>query len=125
MNNQTFKDLVQFGVLENRTGSSWRISFALNENSNVFKGHFPNQPILPGVIMIEITKRAAQLALEAELILVSAGNFKFLKMVDPSVISNAVLGFEVIEKEDAWRVKAQIKANEEIYFKADALYKLK
>jgi len=125
MNNQVFKELVQFGVLENKLSGAYGIALVLNENSDVFNGHFPDQPILPGVVMIEMTKRATQLVLEKELALVTAGNFKFLKMIDPSVITNAILGFEVIKKEDTWRVKAQIKAGEEIYFKADALYKLK
>lgn len=125
MNNKAFKDLVQFDILERGVDGAWRISFDLNENSTVFKGHFPDQPILPGVVMIEMTKIAAQLALKKELALVSAGNFKFLKMIDPSMITNTLLEFEIIEKKDTWRVKAKIKAGEEIYFKADALYNLK
>ncbi len=125
MNNQAFNDLVKFASIQNKEDGTYGMPFSLNENSTVFTGHFPNQPILPGVVMVEMTKRAAQIVLGVKLTLVSAGNFKFLKMVEPGVAATTILNFEITIKEDTWRVKAQIKADEEIYFKADALYKHK
>ena len=125
MNNRYFSDLIQFDGLQKLEDDQYNLPFSINRESKVFDGHFPNQPILPGVVMIEMTKRALEMALGAELILESAGNFKFLKLVDPNVMKNAVLDFTIAIKEDAWRVKAQLIFLNEIYFKADAIYKRK
>jgi len=40
-------------------GSKIRISARLPERSPIFDGHFPNFPILPGVMMLEIMNHAA------------------------------------------------------------------
>jgi len=40
-------------------GSTIRISSRLPERSPVFDGHFPNFPLLPGVMMLEIMNHAA------------------------------------------------------------------
>lgn len=123
MKDQAFNDLIQFDGLQKLDEGQFNLPFSINKESSVFDGHFPDQAILPGVVMIEMTKRAAEIALEKELSLVSAGNFKFLKMVDPNLIKNADLGFSITIKDDGWRVKAQIKFEDEIYFKADAFYR--
>ena len=123
MNDQAFNDLIQFDGIQKLDEDQFNLPFLINKESSVFDGHFPDQAILPGVVMIEMTKRAAEIALEKELSLVSAGNFKFLKMVDPNLIKNADLGFSITIKDDGWRVKAQIKFEDEIYFKADAFYR--
>ncbi len=125
MNDQAFNDLVQFGSPEKLEGGFYNLPFAILRDSAVFEGHFPHQPILPGVVMIAMISRAAELALEMDLEMESARNFKFLKMVDPDLIKSAILHFSIITKEEGWRVKAQIKFEGEIYFKADAFYKRK
>ena len=105
-----------------KTDPGYSLPFSINKESEVFEGHFPNQPILPGVVMIELVQRAVEEVLALKLEVKSAGNFKFLKMIDPVVVPSASLIFSIIVKEDSWRVKAQIKNNDDTYFKADVLY---
>ena len=121
MNTDIFNNLIEFGPLD-QNDSGYILPFAINKESQVFEGHFPNQPILPGVVMIELVQRAAELVVGEELAMKSAGNFKFLKMIDPVKLPSANLNFTITEKEDGWRVKAQIKNKEDIYFKADGFY---
>ncbi len=125
MNDQAFNSLIQFEPIKKIEDEWYSLPFAINNNSEVFDGHFPNQPILPGVVMIELTKRAVEISLAKKLKLDSAGNFKFLKMIDPNVIKVAAISFKIITKNDGWSVKAQIKYKDEICFKADAFYKSK
>jgi len=121
MDEQIFNQLIEFGEL-NQEDSTYNLPFSVLRSSQVFEGHFPNQPILPGVAMIELVQRATELVLKQKLELKSAGNFKFLMMIDPDKVPKANLIFSIVPKEDGWRVKAQIKHNENIYFKADAFY---
>lgn len=121
MNTEIFNQLIEFGEL-NQDDSTYNLPFTILRSSQVFEGHFPNQPILPGVAMIELVQRATELALSKQLEVKSAGNFKFLRMIDPDKVSNANLVFSIITKDEGWRVKAQIKHEGDIYFKADVLY---
>jgi 3-hydroxyacyl-[acyl-carrier-protein] dehydratase len=125
MNEQTFNKLVQFDNLEKLGDGLYQIPIAILRDSEVFDGHFPDQPVLPGVVMIAIISRAVELALEMDLKMESARNFKFLKIVDPDLIESAMIDLNIITKEEGWRVKGQIKFQDEIYFKADAFYKRK
>jgi len=122
MKKEAFSKIIQLGQLETLAIGDYKLSFSILKTSEVFKGHFPQQPILPGVIMIELTKRAAELAIVKKLKLVSAGNFKFLKMVDPNLIETADMQLTVADIERGWRVKAEIIFHDQIYFKADACY---
>jgi 3-hydroxyacyl-[acyl-carrier-protein] dehydratase len=122
MNNKAFSELILFDELERADSDAFKLKFSINRASHVFDGHFPNQPILPGVVMVEMTKRASELALKKKLNLQTAGNFKFLKMVSPDEITHAEFVFTLTEKEGAWRIKAQLVFEDEIYYKADAIY---
>jgi 3-hydroxyacyl-[acyl-carrier-protein] dehydratase len=61
-------------------------------NEGFFQGHFPNNPVMPGVLICEAMAQAAavfarysepQLLKEKNLYLVGADNFKWKKMVLP------------------------------------------
>ena len=123
MNNSVFENLISFDSLKkNDESGAFELPFTILKTSEVFKGHFPGQPILPGVVMVEITKRAMEMATAEKLALVEAGNFKFLKMIDPTKVEKASLHFSVSELEDAWKVKAHIGDASGVYFKASATY---
>lgn len=49
----------------------------------IFQGHFPGQPVVPGVVMMQLVKEVLEQALEHPLQLVSAGQLKFLQFIDP------------------------------------------
>lgn len=49
----------------------------------IFQGHFPGQPVVPGVVMMQLVKEVLERALEHPLLLVSAGQLKFLQFIDP------------------------------------------
>jgi len=123
MRDDVFKNLIKFGVLRVVDTYSYELPFFINADSEVFIGHFPKQPIMPGVVMVEIIKRATEIAVDNKVDMVSASNFKFLKMVEPNEHKEAVLHFTIKNKDDTWRVKAQLKINNAIYFKSDAIYK--
>ncbi|MBN1145078.1 MAG: beta-hydroxyacyl-ACP dehydratase [Bacteroidales bacterium] len=55
----------------------------LNKEHPVFQGHFPGNPILPGVCTIQIIKELIDKGMEAEYMLTKAGNVKYLGFVNP------------------------------------------
>jgi 3-hydroxyacyl-[acyl-carrier-protein] dehydratase len=68
----------------------------LNREHPVFKGHFPGNPILPGVCTVQIIRELMEMALEKELLLTKAGNIKYLGFINP--VTTSAVQFEVVLK---------------------------
>jgi len=49
----------------------------------VFKGHFPGNPILPGVCTVQIIGELLEHALKKELMLIRASTIKYLRFINP------------------------------------------
>ncbi len=62
---------------ENET-ESWVV---LNPKHAIFKGHFPENPILPGVILIDIFKKEAENYSQEKLLISHIKTVKFLQVV--------------------------------------------
>lgn len=65
------------------TASTVEATIALNPEHRIFEGHFPGQPVVPGVCMLQIIKECLEQALQAKLTLARAGNIKFLTVLTP------------------------------------------
>lgn len=71
----------------------WLLTFSLNPNHAVFKGHFPGRPLLPGVCMVQIVKDVVCKLIGEPMFLAEAKQIKFLEMIIPKV--NEVLEFKL------------------------------
>ena len=56
----------------------------LNEQHKIFKGHFPGQPVLPGVCIMQMTREILESFLNKKLQLLKADDIRFSSMVDPT-----------------------------------------
>jgi 3-hydroxyacyl-[acyl-carrier-protein] dehydratase len=56
----------------------------LNPSHKIFDGHFPNNPVTPGVVQIQIVKELLEKALEKECVLKEVGRCKFLAILNPN-----------------------------------------
>lgn len=65
----------------------------INEDHDIFKGHFPGNPVLPGVCIIQIVKELMEEVCNKELQLIEAGNIKYLAFINP--LMNKILNFEI------------------------------
>ncbi len=71
-------------------GTEGRVEFDVNKNNDVFKGHFPGNPIFPGVLQMEGSAQACMWTLfgvedpeRHEGFFASVDSYKFKKMVRP------------------------------------------
>ena len=55
----------------------------LNPDHDVYKGHFPGQPVVPGVIQIQILRELAEKALGQKLFISEVTSAKYLNMIVP------------------------------------------
>lgn len=56
----------------------------INARHKIFEGHFPNQPVVPGVCMMQMVKEILESVIGKETNLVQAADMKFLAVIDPS-----------------------------------------
>jgi 3-hydroxyacyl-[acyl-carrier-protein] dehydratase len=75
----------------------------VNKDSEIFKGHFPGQPVVPGACMLQIVKDVLETALNIQLQLKKAGHLKFISMIDPEVTLEVQMDitYKLSEKEIA------------------------
>jgi 3-hydroxyacyl-[acyl-carrier-protein] dehydratase len=57
----------------------------LDKNSEIFTGHFPGQPVLPGACILQMVKEILERTLKIPLRLKKADQMKFLVLIDPRV----------------------------------------
>ena len=69
----------------------------LNKEHPVFQGHFPGNPILPGVCTIQIIKDLIDRGMGAKYMLTKAGNVKYLGFVNP--VANPEMLFDLALKQ--------------------------
>ena len=59
------------------------VDFCFESSAEVFAGHFPGQPILPGVFQVEMARAAAEWKLGRTLKLLAVRKAKFTRPVRP------------------------------------------
>jgi 3-hydroxyacyl-[acyl-carrier-protein] dehydratase len=93
-----------------------------NADHAIFKGHFPGQPVVPGVCMMQIMKDFAEDVVECKLTLTDGDNIKFLSIIDPHV--NNVIHVTVKTQSDGNRVSAtgSLSNEQQIFFKFEGIY---
>tara|TARA_B110000090_G_C13399464_1_gene452710 strand:- start:7639 stop:8031 length:393 start_codon:yes stop_codon:yes gene_type:complete len=61
-----------------------KASVKINETHKIFKGHFPDNPITPGVVLLQILKNCLEIKLGKPLLMHKLSNTKFLALVNPN-----------------------------------------
>ena len=99
-------DLYNIGSLQTQDDGKHLAIITLNPSHQIFQGHFPDQPILPGVCLIEILKVLVGKVTGNQMKMHSAATIKFVQAVDPKI--NPVLKFEIVirDSEKAFQVSA-------------------
>jgi 3-hydroxyacyl-[acyl-carrier-protein] dehydratase len=90
----------------------------INADSEILKGHFPGQPIVPGACMLQVVKDVLESALGYTLRLSKAGHLKFMIMIDPGKTLTVQLDI-AYKKVDDGDISATAKLSnaDVVYFK--------
>ncbi len=88
----------------------YTFSVTLNKEHRIYQGHFPQQPVVPGVCMIQMIRELAEQAAGRTLMYSGISNIKFLSVVDPTINSNLIIKLALDPVEDGgYSVKASIE----------------
>lgn len=93
----------------------------LNPEHDVFKGHFPNNPIAPGVCMLQILKELTEQATQTNLFIKECSNVKFMALINPEINSVLKIIIDTNKVEENFKIKASASFKETIALKVNAL----
>ena len=110
---------------EEKTGDAkYNFRILVNADHVIFNGHFPGNPIMPGVCMIQIIKELTESITRKSLIIQTLTNVKFMALINPEVNPELRLELEVIVSEDDLvKVKNTTYFNETTALKLSNVYK--
>ena len=94
----------------------------VDKNHSIFDGHFPEQPVLPGVCMMQLVKDLVEKAMSKKITMLEVIYCKFLNMLDPSKNNIVDIFISIKENESLLHVTAQLKSSEMVLLKMDAIY---
>lgn len=77
--------LTDFYILDaiERQGEEYTCVIRLNPEHDVYKGHFPDMPVIPGVCMLRIVKECVSAVLGVPVRYQTINSCKFLSVVNP------------------------------------------
>ncbi|PWB25250.1 3-hydroxyacyl-ACP dehydratase [Flavobacterium sp. HTF] len=118
------KDFYKILSEEKISDSKYVITILVNEKHDVFKGHFPGNPIMPGVCMIQIIKELTESITKSTLMIQTLANVKFMALINPEATPELRLELDVVTSEDNLvKVKNTTYFNETVALKLSNTYK--
>ena len=110
--------------LDKTAESKYLVMILINEKHEVFKGHFPGNPIMPGVCMMQIIKELTEQITENSLFMQSLSNVKFMALINPFITPELRLELDIISTEDNLiKVKNVSYFNETVALKLSSVYR--
>jgi 3-hydroxyacyl-[acyl-carrier-protein] dehydratase len=105
------------------TGENVKADLVINAGHKIFEGHFPQQPVVPGVCMMHMIKEIIEQVIEKKTNLVSANEMKFLAIIDPVQNNNIQASLKYTTAIDGGiAVTATLFKDEVIHFKFKGLF---
>lgn len=89
-----------FSIKNIESGEKHTIQITLNTNHKVYKGHFPENPIAPGVCLTQMVKETVEHITNKKLTMVTGDNIKFTAILNPEVNPNVTMSLSIKTKEN-------------------------
>ncbi|HET9053568.1 MAG TPA: hypothetical protein VFM90_05310 [Cyclobacteriaceae bacterium] len=93
----------------------------IDKNHQIFEGHFPGQPVVPGVCMLHLVKELLEQWAGKNLRIQSAANIKFLSIIDPAVNDRVHVSIQIEQLSTALKITASLFAGDVTFFKLKAV----
>lgn len=107
---------------EKADNGSFTANILLNKNHDIFKGHFPGNPVTPGVCMMQIIKELTEEFIGRKLFLKTASNVKFMAIINPFETPELKMILDITENETEVKVKNTTSFGETIALKMSVNY---
>ncbi|WP_140937276.1 hotdog family protein [Sphingobacterium lumbrici] len=120
------QDFYTLRALEQIDNQKYIACITLNKDHDIFKGHFPNHPVTPGVCMIQIIKELTESIVEKPLFMHKASNVKFMALINPEINPDLKLELDISGSgESEYKVKNISYFDDTVALKLVSTYRLK
>lgn len=113
-----FKDTLFTIVSENVSDGTAECNIQLNSEHPIYKGHFPSDPITPGVCIVQMVTDLFSHIQKQDFVLNKVKNVKFIQIIRPTEhpIVTYKLNWEP-EEDGAYKIKAIVCYHETVFSK--------
>ncbi len=101
-------------------GEKLQATLVLNPDHGIFKGHFPGQPVVPGVIQLQVIKELLEAHLNYKLQLTNMSQAKFLMMIIPDKEPLTVTLSHRLKETGYLHVDGEVSRGSQIFTKVKA-----
>ncbi len=114
-----FYKIKEFEISE----SQIRAVIRLNPDHEVYKGHFPGQPVVPGVVQLQIIKELLEKGLKKKLLISKIISAKYYSMITPDDMPVLEISIQLkYIKTGEYKIIAQISQEETFFTKVRAIF---
>lgn len=115
-----------FKIVNKEDGAETKYSVELNPQHNVYNGHFPGEPVCPGVCSVQMIRECIEDKLGKKLAIANLGQVRFTSLITPNANPNLDVTFSAAETEEGtYKVKATITAGETSFLSLKGELKVK
>lgn len=94
----------------------------IDPEHDIFKGHFPGQPVVPGVCMVQVVKELMEHGIDTPLLFSKGHQLKFLRLLVPAAGETVIVNLSWKQEETAYSTQAELKKDTEIVFKLSGVF---
>ena len=91
---------------------SHKIVISLNKDHNIYDGHFPGMPVVPGVCTLQMVKECAEGIIGKKLQYTEITNCKFSAMIVPSQNQEVEIALTLLPDGENFILKATVKGTD-------------
>ena len=118
------KDFYTLNTLQQIAANTYLCTLTLNAEHPIFKGHFPNSPVTPGVCMMQIVKNLTEQITGHQLQLTQMLNVKFTALINPELYPFLQLSLSLQTQDGQVLVKSDTSYENTIALKLTNSYKI-
>ncbi len=115
------KDFYTITELDSTNKENIKAIISLNKGHEIYKGHFPGNPVVPGVCLTQLIKEVMENVENKDLSLVHANNIKFMAVVNPEINNTLQIDLKVKYDTD----ENLIKVDSVTHYNGTVFYKFK
>lgn len=113
-----------FKITNIQGDDKYTVSIELNPQHKIYEGHFPGNPITPGVCLTQMVKEIVEQIINKKLIMVTGDNLKFTAVLNPEVHPNVTMMLSFKTKENGLlQVDSSVSAGEASFFSFKGSFK--
>ncbi len=80
-------------------------SIKIDKTHHIFEGHFPENPVTPGVAMLQILKNCLEIHLKEPLLMKHLSHVKFLTLVNPNIEDTIDFNIKIRHHAEGFKIK--------------------